>query len=74
MSKPSILHVVKSVFAAVIGVQSNKNREIDFKHGSLPAYIIVGLIGTVLFIFAIMSVVSLVVGWFALLRGIKKPK
>jgi hypothetical protein len=62
MSKPSILHVVKSVFAAVIGVQSNKNREIDFKHGSLPAYIIVGLIGTVLFIFAIMSVVSLVVG------------
>jgi hypothetical protein len=62
MSKPSILHVVKSVFAALIGVQSNKNREIDFKHGSLPAYIIVGLIGTVLFIFAIMSVVSLVVG------------
>jgi hypothetical protein len=62
MSKPSILHVVKSVFAAVIGVQSNKNREIDFKHGSLPAYIIVGLIGTVLFIFAIVSVVSLVIG------------
>lgn len=62
MSKPSILHVVKSVFAAVIGVQSNKNREIDFKHGSLPAYIIVGLIGTVLFIVAIVSVVSLVIG------------
>lgn len=62
MSKPSILHVVKSVFAAVIGVQSNKNREIDFKHGSLPAYIIVGLIGTVLFIIAIVSVVSLVIG------------
>jgi hypothetical protein len=40
----------------------------------LPAYIIVGLIGTVLFIFAIMSVVSLVIGWFALLLGIKKPK
>lgn len=74
MSKPSILHVVKSVFAAVIGVQSNKNREIDFKHGSLPAYIIVGLIGTVLFIFAIVSVVSLVIGWIALLLGIKKPK
>ena len=62
MSKPSILHVVKSVFAAVIGVQSDKNREIDFKHGSLPAYIIVGLIGTVLFIIAIVSVVSLVIG------------
>ena len=62
MSKPSILHVIKSVFAAVIGVQSDKNREIDFKHGSLPAYIIVGLIGTVLFILAIVSVVSLVIG------------
>jgi hypothetical protein len=62
MSKPSILHVIKSVFAAAIGVQSNKNREIDFKHGSLPAYIIVGIIGTVLFIFAIVAVVSLVIG------------
>ncbi|PPD34461.1 MAG: hypothetical protein CTY19_04320 [Methylomonas sp.] len=62
MSKPSILHVVKSVFAAAIGVQSNKNRELDFKHGSLPAYIIVGLIGTVLFIIAIVAVVSLVIG------------
>ncbi|CAG1021206.1 DUF2970 domain-containing protein [Methylomonas sp. LL1] len=62
MTKPSLLHVVKSVLAAAIGVQSNKNREVDFKHGSLPAYIIVGLIGTVLFIFAIISIVSLVTG------------
>lgn len=62
MSKPSLMHVVKSVFAAAIGVQSNKNREIDFKQGSLPAYIIVGLVGTVLFIFAIVTVVSLVTG------------
>jgi hypothetical protein len=62
MSKPNLLHVVKSVFAAAIGIQSEKNREVDFKHGSLPAYIIVGLIGTVLFILAIVSVVSLVTG------------
>ncbi|AEG02869.1 DUF2970 domain-containing protein [Methylomonas methanica] len=62
MSKPNLLHVVKSVLAAAIGVQSEKNREVDFKHGSLPAYIIVGLIGTVLFIFAIVTVVSLVTG------------
>lgn len=62
MSKPSLLHVVKSVLAAAIGVQSNKNREVDFKHGSLPAYIIVGIIGTVLFILAIMAIVSLVTG------------
>lgn len=62
MSKPNLLHVVKSVLAAAIGVQSEKNREVDFKHGSLPAYIIVGLIGTVLFILAIVTVVSLVTG------------
>lgn len=62
MTKPNLLHVVKSVLAAAIGVQSDKNREVDFKHGSLPAYIIVGLIGTVLFILAIVAVVSLVTG------------
>lgn len=62
MSKPSLLHVVKSVIAALIGVQSDKNREEDFKHGSLPAYIVVGLIATLLFIFAIIKVVSLVTG------------
>ena len=50
MSKPSLLHVIKSVLAAGIGVQSNKNREIDFEHGSLPSYLIVGLVATVLFI------------------------
>ena len=44
MSKPGLLHVIKSVIAAGIGVQSNKNREIDFEHGSLSNYIIVGFI------------------------------
>ena len=62
MSKPSLLHVVKSVFAAIIGVQSNKNREVDFKSGSLPAYIAVGLIATLLFIYTIVSIVSMVTG------------
>lgn len=62
MSKPSLLHVVKSVIAAVIGVQSNKNREIDFQHGSLPAYVIVGVIATALFILTIVGIVSAVIG------------
>ncbi|MGY6274111.1 DUF2970 domain-containing protein [Methylomonas sp. MgM2] len=62
MTKPSLLHVVKSVIAAAVGVQSNKNREIDFKHGSLPAYIVVGLIATVLFILMIAGIVSMVTG------------
>lgn len=62
MSKPSLLQVVKSVLAAAIGVQSEKNREVDFKQGSLSAYIIVGLIGTVLFILALVTLVSLIIG------------
>ena len=62
MSKPSLLQVVKSVMAAFIGVQSEKNREADFKHGSLSAYIVIGLIATVLFVYAVKTVVSLVIG------------
>ena len=60
MSKPGLLHVIKSVIAAGIGVQSNKNREIDFEHGSLSTYLIIGFIATVLFVFTLMSIVSTV--------------
>ncbi len=58
MSKPNILHVIKSVIAAGIGVQSNKNREIDFQHGSLSSYIVVGVVATVLFIMTLVFIVS----------------
>jgi len=62
MSKPGLLHVIKSVIAAGIGVQSNKNREIDFEHGSLAIYLIVGLIATILFILTLVFIVSMVTG------------
>lgn len=58
MSKPTILQTIKSVLAAFIGVQSDKNRQIDFEQGSLKAYIIAGLIFTVAFILLIVFVVS----------------
>ncbi len=58
MSKPSITHVIKSVLAAFIGVQSNDNRKIDFEHGSLSTYIIAGVIFTALFVGAIIFLVS----------------
>lgn len=61
MNKVSLLQVVKSVLAAGIGVQSNKNREADFENGSLPHYLIVGLIATLLFILLIVFVVSVVI-------------
>ena len=60
MSKPSILDIAKSVMSAAIGVQSNKNRERDFQHGSLPAYLLGGILFTILFILGILLIVSLV--------------
>ncbi|MSR15130.1 MAG: DUF2970 domain-containing protein [Gammaproteobacteria bacterium] len=56
----SILQVIQSVLAASIGVQSNKNRERDFSRGSAKAFIIAGVIGTVLFILSVVTIVKLV--------------
>lgn len=61
MPKADLLQVIKSVIAAGIGVQSNKNRENDFKNGSLPSFIIVGLIATVLFVLTLVFAVSIIV-------------
>ena len=62
MTNPNLLQVVKSVVSAMIGVQSDKNRELDFKHGSLPAYILVGLALTLLFILLIAKIAATVAG------------
>jgi hypothetical protein len=56
----STMVVVKSALAAALGVQSAENRERDFQHGSPKAFIIAGLIFTVLFIGTVITVVSLV--------------
>ena len=56
----SLLHVVKSVFAAGLGVQSSKNRERDFTQGSPKAFIVAGLIFTLLFIGGVYAVVKVV--------------
>ena len=61
MSKPTITQVFKSVLAAFIGVQSEENRKKDFEHGSLSTYIIGGIIFTVLFVSAIIFLVSTIV-------------
>jgi len=62
MSKPTILNVIKSVFAAAIGVQSDKNRQRDFEHGSLASYIIVGIVFTVIFVILLVFLVSKITG------------
>ncbi|NQZ23421.1 MAG: DUF2970 domain-containing protein [Colwellia sp.] len=58
--KSSFISVIKSVGAAFIGVQSNKNRERDFSEGKLSHFIIVGIVCVVIFIGALVAVVSLV--------------
>ena len=62
MTTSELLQVIKSVFAAMIGVQSNENRIKDFKQGSLAAFIIAGLIATVVFIVIIAKVATLAAG------------
>ena len=58
--KPSLLSVVKSILAAGIGVQSEKNRQRDFAKGNPLVFIIGGIVFTLLFIIAVASVVGLV--------------
>ncbi len=60
-NKPNILQMILSVLAAGFGVQSNKNRERDFKRGSFKLYVILGIIFVILFIAAITSIVSLII-------------
>jgi Protein of unknown function (DUF2970) len=61
MSKLTITHVFKSVLAAFIGVQSERNRKEAFEKGSLSAYIIAGLIFTTLFVVTIILIVTVVI-------------
>ena len=65
MSKPNhkrtnFLSVVKSILAAGIGIQSEKNRQRDFEKGNPLVFIVGGIIFTVLFILTVASVVGLV--------------
>ncbi len=58
--KPGALHLIGSVLSAAVGIQSNKNRERDFKHGKLRTFVIAGVIFVALFIFSVFSIVQIV--------------
>jgi hypothetical protein len=55
---PGIFDIVKSILAAVLGVQSDANRERDFNSGKASHYIIGGIIFVVIFILTLVSIVS----------------
>jgi len=56
--KTNLATVVKSVFAAIFGVQSNKNRERDFKQGDATNFIIVGVVMVFLMVIGVALVVN----------------
>ena len=58
--KLTLWQMICSVLAAAFGVQSDKNRERDFKQAKPSTYIIAGLIFTVLFVLTVATVVNLV--------------
>ncbi len=58
--KPKLLTVVKSILAAGIGVQSEKNRNRDFEQGNPLTFIIGGIVFTLLFIATLAIVVGFV--------------
>ena len=58
--KPRLIVVVKSILAAGIGVQSNKNRTRDFEQGNPLVFIIGGIVFTLLFIASIATVIGFV--------------
>ena len=60
VEKLRLLQVISSVFAAGLGVQSSKNRERDFKQGRFGVFIAAGIIFTLLFIAAVVTVVQVV--------------
>ena len=59
--KLPILHIVKSVLAAAIGVQSKKNQQKDFNsRQAIYIYIAAGIIFTTLFVLGVAYVVKTV--------------
>ncbi len=60
MSSSNFKETFKSVGAAFFGVQSDKNRQRDFTQGKLSHFIIAGLIAVVVFVTALIAIVSLV--------------
>lgn len=57
----SLFSVFRSVSASMFGVQSSKKHEEDFAKGSVKAYIVIGLITTILFVLTIWGLVKLVI-------------
>ena len=54
------LSLIGSLFAGAFGVQTQKNRDRDFKQGKFHHFIIGGIIFAILFVLAVAGIVKLV--------------
>ena len=54
------LQMIGSALAAAFGVQSSANRRRDFRRGRAGPFILLGIVGTTLFVLAMWGVVQLV--------------
>ncbi len=57
--------LLKSVLSAFLGVQSNTNRERDFKHGKISHFIVIGIMFGLIFVLTLMGIVQLVLHYTA---------
>lgn len=58
--KPGLKQVFKAVAGALIGVQSEQQRQQDFNSNSLVPYVLVGVIVIVLFVLTLLLIVRAV--------------
>ena len=59
----ALWEVFQGVFAMFIGVQSEENRERQFKYGKLHQFIFVGIVVTIVFVVHIILIVKYVLEW-----------
>lgn len=64
--KPTLWQTLLSVLSSFFGVQSERNRERDFRNGRPLHYILTGLLMAVLFVIAVI----LMVRWALSLAGV----
>jgi hypothetical protein len=56
----TFVQLLKSTMSAFIGVQSNANRERDFRQGKISHFIWMGLLFGLLFVLTLVGIVQLV--------------
>ncbi|MCG8533770.1 MAG: DUF2970 domain-containing protein [Pseudomonadales bacterium] len=57
-SERGFLGVLQSVVAAIFGIQSDKNRQKDFKKGDASQFIVMGIVAVVVIMVTMLVVVN----------------